>query len=58
MSKYLVTWVEEIVYGLTVEAEDSNAALDIFDQSKYDMNDVQVMQDLGIQTDSIEVEQI
>jgi hypothetical protein len=58
MSKYLVTWVEETVYGLTVEAEDSNAALDIFDQSKYDMNDVQVMQDLGIQEDSIGVEQI
>lgn len=58
MSKYLVTWVEETVYGLTVEAEDSKAALDIFDQSKYDMDDVQVMQYLGIQADSIDVEQI
>lgn len=58
MSKYLITWVEETVYGLTVEADNSKAALDIFDQGKYDMNDVQVMQDLGIQEDSIGVEQI
>jgi hypothetical protein len=58
MSKYLVTWVEETIYGITVEADSDKSALDIFDQSKYDMNDVQVMQDLGIQTDSIEVEQI
>ena len=58
MNKYLVTWTEEVVYGLTVEAEDSNAALDIFDQSKYDMFDIQVMDTLGVQTDSIEVEAI
>lgn len=58
MSKYLVTWVEETIYGITVEADSNKDALDIFDQSKYDMDDVQVMDALGVQPNSIEVEQI
>ena len=58
MSKYLVTWVEETIYGITVEADSNKAALDIFDQSKYDMDDVQVIDSLGVQTNSIDVEQI
>jgi len=58
MSKYLITWVGETVFGVMVEAENSKAALDIFDQSKYDWEDVQAMHDLGIQEDSIVVEAI
>lgn len=58
MSKYLVTWVEETLYGITVEADFEKNALDIFEQSKYDMDDVQVMDSLGVQPNSIEVEQI
>jgi hypothetical protein len=58
MSKYLVTWVEETIFGVMVEADSEKAALDIFDQSKYDMDDVQALQDLGIQDNSIVVEKI
>ena len=58
MAKYVITWVEETVYGLTVEAENSKAALDIFEQSKYDWEDVQVLDSLGVQEDSVGVEQV
>jgi hypothetical protein len=58
MSKYLVTWVEETIFGVMVEADSEKAALDIFDQSKYDMDDVQAMQDLGILEHSVVVEAI
>jgi hypothetical protein len=58
MSKYLVTWVEETIFGVMVEADSEKAALDIFEQSKYDMDDVQAMQDLGIQENTIVVEKI
>ena len=58
MSKYLVTWVEETIFGVIVEADSQEAAFDIFDQSKYDMDDVRAMQDLGIQDNTIVVEEI
>jgi hypothetical protein len=58
MSKYLVTWVEETIFGVMVEADSDRAALDIFHQSKYDMDDVQAMQDLGILEHSVVVEKI
>lgn len=58
MSKYLVTWIEETIFGVMVEADSENAALDIFDQSKYNMDDVRAMQDLGIQDNTIVVEKI
>jgi len=58
MSKYLVTWIEETIFGVMVEADSDKAALDIFEQSKYDMDDVQAMQDLGIQENTIVVEKI
>lgn len=58
MSKYLVTWVEETIFGVMVEADSDKAALDIFEQSKYDMDDVQAMHDLGIQENTIVVEKI
>jgi hypothetical protein len=58
MSKYLITWIEETIFGVMVEADSEKAALDIFDQSKYDMDDVRAMQDLGIQENTIVVEAI
>jgi hypothetical protein len=58
MTKYLITWVEETIFGVMVEADSEKAALDIFEQSKYDMDDVQAMQDLGIQENTIVVEKI
>jgi hypothetical protein len=58
MSKYLITWVEENICGVMIEADSKSEALDKFGASEYDMEDVQNMHYLGFQDNSIVVEQI
>jgi hypothetical protein len=58
MSKYLITWVEETIFGVMVEADSRSEALDKFGANEYDMDDVQALQDLGMQEDSVVIEQI
>jgi hypothetical protein len=40
MPKYLVSWTEEDWYNITIEADSPRAALDMFYDREYDMEDI------------------
>lgn len=58
MSTYLVTWVEEVVHGVNIEAESEQEAIDKLHRHDYNGEDVEAIDSVGVVYNSEEAELI
>ncbi len=48
MSTYLVTWVEEIIHGVHIEADSEQEAIDKLHAHEYNGEDVEALDSVGV----------